>query len=512
MFHVPVAAVATPPVGMFGPPAGPVAFAPSPFAGPPPGASPHHGYPPPGADWHHPGPEVCVPEREPAGRHRGSPFPGYEWAPSSGRRRTSPGRRGGDARSKSLEENKVFIGNLSQRTTTESLTAYMTRFGLVDDAVVMIDKATGASRGFGFVTFAEGSAVSACVRADQHIIDGQDVDIRRAVPRGQPVMKAAEEEMQNKVFIGGVPDSVTEDRLASFFSERFGAVKKVSLMHDKHTGRSRGFGFVTFQYAHSAQHAVGRHDIDGHMIEAKKAEPRFGVNKASSGSSESERRGEDRSRRSEYGRGGEDAFGRSQPAPLYGAGPPIDGFGLAEPLPVDAYPSGPMRRGHYPPPQAARPTTRGELDGYTNPGGGAPARAYAAPADPYASMAPGLHYAPGAAAAATSPSAGSPATPAGVFALPAAAAAAASNPYTTAGAPAGAAGAAVHGVTPASMYSQLYPAGGVGAEPVAATDGYGQYVASPLTGSGGADPYDLGRSAVGRQGRYGRSGSRVHPY
>lgn len=26
------------------------------------------------------------------------------------------------------------------------------------------------------------------------------------------------------------------DRLAAFFSERFGAVKKVSLMHDKHTG------------------------------------------------------------------------------------------------------------------------------------------------------------------------------------------------------------------------------------------------------------------------------------
>lgn len=49
----------------------------------------------------------------------------------------------------------------------------------VDDAVVMIDKATGASRGFGFVTFAEGSSVSACVRADQHIIDGQDVRTSR---------------------------------------------------------------------------------------------------------------------------------------------------------------------------------------------------------------------------------------------------------------------------------------------------------------------------------------------
>lgn len=171
--------------------------------------------------------------------------------------------------------------------------------------------------------------------------------------------------------------------------------------------------------------------------------------------------------------------------------------------------SGPIRRAHYPPPQAARPATRSELDGYTNAGGAAAGRAYAAPADPYASMAPGLHYAPGAAAAA-SPSPGSPANAAGVYALPGAGAAAAPNPYTTAGAPAAASG--VHGVAPASMYSQLYPAAGVGAEPVAAADGYGQYVASPLAGSATADPYDL-RNAVGRQSRYGRSaGSRVHPY
>ena len=56
---------------------------------------------------------------------------------------------------------KLYIGNLSWNTTQEELQSTFGQFGTVTDAVVMKDKFTGRSRGFGFVTMsnaAEGQA------------------------------------------------------------------------------------------------------------------------------------------------------------------------------------------------------------------------------------------------------------------------------------------------------------------------------------------------------------------
>jgi cold-inducible RNA-binding protein len=56
---------------------------------------------------------------------------------------------------------KLYIGNLSWNTSQEELQATFGQFGTVTDSVVMKDKFTGRSRGFGFVTMsnaAEGQA------------------------------------------------------------------------------------------------------------------------------------------------------------------------------------------------------------------------------------------------------------------------------------------------------------------------------------------------------------------
>ena len=47
---------------------------------------------------------------------------------------------------------KLYIGNLSWGTTTENLTAHFEEFGTVSDAIVITDRQSGRSRGFGFVT------------------------------------------------------------------------------------------------------------------------------------------------------------------------------------------------------------------------------------------------------------------------------------------------------------------------------------------------------------------------
>jgi len=51
--------------------------------------------------------------------------------------------------------------------------------------------------------------------------------------------------MSIKVFVGNLPFSVDDTRLKTEFS-RFGTVESARVVTDKHTGRSRGYGFVEF--------------------------------------------------------------------------------------------------------------------------------------------------------------------------------------------------------------------------------------------------------------------------
>ncbi|XP_052085821.1 LOW QUALITY PROTEIN: heterogeneous nuclear ribonucleoprotein 27C-like [Mytilus californianus] len=72
---------------------------------------------------------------------------------------------------------KFFVGNLSWETDNDSLWQYFNQYGTVTDAVVIIDRQTGRSRGFGFVTFQDPSRVSRVI--DQvHKLDGREINAR----------------------------------------------------------------------------------------------------------------------------------------------------------------------------------------------------------------------------------------------------------------------------------------------------------------------------------------------
>lgn len=66
-----------------------------------------------------------------------------------------------------------------------------------------------------------------------------------------------------KLFVAGLPDSITEDVLRQLFEATGGSVTDVSLPRDRATGRPRGFGFVTFSSAEEASSA--RSSLDGSM-------------------------------------------------------------------------------------------------------------------------------------------------------------------------------------------------------------------------------------------------------
>jgi RNA recognition motif-containing protein len=61
------------------------------------------------------------------------------------------------------ETRGTFVGGLAPQTTAESMRAFFTKFGKVVDATVMVDRETGRSKGFGFVTFEDNSSDSQLV-------------------------------------------------------------------------------------------------------------------------------------------------------------------------------------------------------------------------------------------------------------------------------------------------------------------------------------------------------------
>ena len=83
-----------------------------------------------------------------------------------------------------------------------------------------------------------------------------------------------------KMYVGNLPWSTTEDDLKELFAA-YGEVQSVAVITDRETGRSRGFGFVTFAEADAATSAVSEMDgteLDGRTIRVNEAhdKPRGG--------------------------------------------------------------------------------------------------------------------------------------------------------------------------------------------------------------------------------------------
>lgn len=82
--------------------------------------------------------------------------------------------------------------------------------------------------------------------------------------------------MGNRLFVGGLSWSTTDDGLRSAF-QRFGDVTDAKVIQDRETGRSRGFGFVTFadrSAAESAVQGMNGQILDGRAIRVNEAEDR----------------------------------------------------------------------------------------------------------------------------------------------------------------------------------------------------------------------------------------------
>ncbi|XP_020355610.1 RNA-binding protein 24 isoform X1 [Oncorhynchus tshawytscha] len=81
---------------------------------------------------------------------------------------------------------KVFVGGLPYHTTDSSLRKYFEVFGEIEEAVVITDRQTGKSRGYGFVTMSDRSAADRACKDPNPIIDGRKANVNLAYLGAKP--------------------------------------------------------------------------------------------------------------------------------------------------------------------------------------------------------------------------------------------------------------------------------------------------------------------------------------
>ncbi|CAL1371977.1 unnamed protein product [Linum trigynum] len=175
------------------------------------------------------------------------------------------------------QPSKLFVGGVNRTTTGQELEKHFQKYGQVKDAFIVYCKQTSRSRGFGFVEFEDASAADLALNED-HIILGQKVDVCRPKPKKTDNNETAacnegeSHRRSKRVFVGGLPSTITPEEFRSSF-QSFGEVSSATIVCDKHSGKPRGFGFITFESEDSADRALKNrfYQLNGSQVEVKRA-------------------------------------------------------------------------------------------------------------------------------------------------------------------------------------------------------------------------------------------------
>jgi len=178
------------------------------------------------------------------------------------------------------QQRKLFIGGLNFDTNNEDFRHYFSKFGDVTDSIIMTDKATGKSRGFGFIVYSHISMVDEVMEKRPHTLDGRTISPKRAVSKEETEKNNGALSQVKKIFVGGIKEDTEEEHIRDVF-KNFGEIESIEVLTDRDTQKKRGFAFVTFLDHDVVDKIVTlkTHTINGHSCEVKKAIPKTEIKK-----------------------------------------------------------------------------------------------------------------------------------------------------------------------------------------------------------------------------------------
>ncbi|KZV42130.1 hypothetical protein F511_29809 [Dorcoceras hygrometricum] len=182
-----------------------------------------------------------------------------------------------------ITQRKLFVRGLGWETTTERLRSLFSSYGELDEAVVILDKVTGKSKGYGFVTFKHIDGALMALKEPSKKIDGR-MTVTQLAAAGNPatggpgtvggvggVFNPAEISTR-KIYVANVPYDMMAERLLQHFS-MYGEIEEGPLGYDKATGKSKGFALFVYKTADAAKASLVDpiKNIDGHQLNCKLA-------------------------------------------------------------------------------------------------------------------------------------------------------------------------------------------------------------------------------------------------
>ncbi|WZY96805.1 hypothetical protein YC2023_069134 [Brassica napus] len=176
-----------------------------------------------------------------------------------------------------ITQRKLFIRGLAAETTTEGLRSLFSTYGDLEEAIVILDKVTAKSKGYGFVTFRHVDGALLALKDPSKKIDGRVTVTQLAAAGNQGGGGAAaaangSDVSMRKIYVANVPVDMPADRLLNLFLA-YGEIEEGPLGFDKVTGKSRGFALFVYKSPEGAQSALADPTkvIDGKHLQCKLA-------------------------------------------------------------------------------------------------------------------------------------------------------------------------------------------------------------------------------------------------
>ncbi|KAK7345559.1 hypothetical protein VNO77_16164 [Canavalia gladiata] len=172
---------------------------------------------------------------------------------------------------------KLFVGNLPFTVDSAQLAQLFESAGNVEMVEVIYDKTTGRSRGFGFVTMSSVEEVEAAAQQfNGYQMEGRPLRVNSGPPPARSENSrfrgssrgSGPSDGENRVHVGNLAWGVDNFALESLFREQ-GKVLEAKVIYDKESGKSRGFGFVTYsspEEVSSAIESLDGADLNGRSI------------------------------------------------------------------------------------------------------------------------------------------------------------------------------------------------------------------------------------------------------
>uniref|UniRef100_A0A8B9JXB8 RNA-binding protein 39 n=1 Tax=Astyanax mexicanus TaxID=7994 RepID=A0A8B9JXB8_ASTMX len=154
----------------------------------------------------------------------------------------------------------VFCMQLAARIRPRDLEEFFSAVGKVRDVRMISDRNSRRSKGIAYIEFVDSTSVPLAIGLSGQrllgvpiIVQASQAEKNRAAAMANNLQKGSAGPM--RLYVGSLHFNITEDMLRGIF-EPFGRIDSIQLMMDTETGRSKGYGFITFADAECAKKAL----------------------------------------------------------------------------------------------------------------------------------------------------------------------------------------------------------------------------------------------------------------